>query len=422
MKKTFTTTGFVMIIAVIFMTISSFMVTGSDMDGKTPGTVTFTVRTVTAGGNYGPKHVLALWVEDAGGFVKTRLLRAEQRKQYLYKWVASSNYNIVDAVTGPTLTSHTTHTITWDCTDLNGDEVPDGDYTIFAEFTEKHGQGPWTSVTFTKGPDPITLTIPDEAYFKDMYLEFNPVSVDFIGEPTEVCQGDEVTFTDLSAGASSWEWDFGEGANPQTAITQGPHTITYDLPGPKTVSLTINDTYTETKPDYIGVTPAPSADFTYEIVGLSVTFTNTSLNATSYQWDFGDGITSSEINPVHTYEEAGTYLVMLTASYLTCNDEASKSLSVMATGLFETMTFESSVLWPNPSEGVFTIKGADPYTGPVSLDVFDYSGRKVRSFRIDNHDGNHPFQVNLSDLPEGIYLFNIINDGKTTRHKAILQR
>ncbi len=49
-----------------------------------------------------PKHVLAIWVEDADGFVKTRKSMANQRKQYLYTWKAASNYNVVDAITGST--------------------------------------------------------------------------------------------------------------------------------------------------------------------------------------------------------------------------------------------------------------------------------------------------------------------------------
>ena len=131
------------------------------------GEVTFTVRTVTEGGNYAPKHVLAIWVEDINGFVKTRKAMADQRIQYLYTWKAASNFNVVDAITGPTLTSHQTHTVSWDCTDLDGEIVPDGDYVVWAEFTEKHAQGPLYNITFTKGPDAQSMTPPDETYFKD---------------------------------------------------------------------------------------------------------------------------------------------------------------------------------------------------------------------------------------------------------------
>lgn len=44
-----------------------------------------------------------------------------------------------------------------------------------------------------------------------------------------------------------------------------------------------------------------------------VNFYNNSLNATSYSWDFGDGSTSTEANPVHTFVSPGAYVVRLTA-------------------------------------------------------------------------------------------------------------
>lgn len=59
---------------------------------------------------------------------------------------------------------------------------------------------------------------------------------------------------------------------------------------------------------------APLADFSYSASGLSVSFTNQSSadrGIVSYAWDFGDGATSGEENPTHTYAEAGTYQVSL---------------------------------------------------------------------------------------------------------------
>ncbi len=141
------------------------------------GQVTFSVRTVEATGNYAPKHVLAIWVEDDNGFVKTRLARANNRKQYLYMWRAASDYNVIDAITGATLTSHITHTVSWDCTDLNGEQLPDGDYHFFVEFTDKHAQGPFKMLSFTKGPEPQHIQPFNEQYFKDMDLEWIPDGV-----------------------------------------------------------------------------------------------------------------------------------------------------------------------------------------------------------------------------------------------------
>lgn len=62
---------------------------------------------------------------------------------------------------------------------------------------------------------------------------------------------------------------------------------------------------------------APSGEYTAEANVtnfLEYTFTNTSVNATSFEWDFGDGNTSTEKSPTHTYASAGSYDVVLTAT------------------------------------------------------------------------------------------------------------
>jgi len=61
-------------------------------------------------------------------------------------------------------------------------------------------------------------------------------------------------------------------------------------------------------------TPAPTVDFTYVAEGLSVTFTSVVTNTDTYLWDFGDGGTSTEANPVHIYEASGDFDVTLTVT------------------------------------------------------------------------------------------------------------
>ncbi|MGB9724011.1 MAG: S8 family serine peptidase [Chloroflexia bacterium] len=74
------------------------------------------------------------------------------------------------------------------------------------------------------------------------------------------------------------------------------------------------------------VSPLPQASFESNspvCLGETAVFTNTSRNATSYLWSFGDGITSTLENPTHLYTEAGTYTVLLTAT----NDAGSDTYS-----------------------------------------------------------------------------------------------
>ena len=66
--------------------------------------------------------------------------------------------------------------------------------------------------------------------------------------------------------------------------------------------------------DNYGNTTKPTASFQYaRHSSFTVDFTNTSINATSYKWNFGDGSTSTETNPSHTYVSIGTKYVTLTA-------------------------------------------------------------------------------------------------------------
>jgi hypothetical protein len=127
------------------------------LSSQTSGNLNFSVTTASTGGNYAPRNVFVVWVEDASGnFVKTLSANAEKRIQYLYKWSASTSakstlYNRVDAVTGATLSSHGTRTGTWNGTDYNKNLVPDGNYYVCMELTDKHAQGNYSKFAFTKG-------------------------------------------------------------------------------------------------------------------------------------------------------------------------------------------------------------------------------------------------------------------------------
>lgn len=84
-------------------------------------------------------------------------------------------------------------------------------------------------------------------------------AADFTASTTSTCVGGTVIFTDLSTGVTpttSYVWSFGTGANPSTASGEGPHAVTYNTPGAKTVSLTLTDgsiTNTKTRTNYITV-------------------------------------------------------------------------------------------------------------------------------------------------------------------------
>lgn len=375
------------------------------------GELNFTVRTVTQNGNYAPKHVLAIWIEYNNEFVKTRLRKANQRKQYLYTWkatttAAGSPYNVVDAITGSTINSHTTHSVSWDCLDLEGNIVPDGEYTVWVEFTEKHAQGPLYSLSFTKGPDAQSFTPADETYFKDIELEFIPVTAEFNSNTTEICQNEDLTFTDESVNATDWDWDFGDGASPATANTAGPHEISYSTSGLKTISLTINGSLTETKENYIEVLTNPVAGFEFSGMDLSVDFSNNSTDAETYLWDFGDGNTSTEENPSHTYSNGGSYMVVLQAINSICTNDITYDVEVPIVGLYEQQLANVFNIFPNPNNGFFNVE-LNNQVEVIEILILDMSGRRTAF----NHSQNQSvITIDLEENNAGIYFLQIITD------------
>ncbi|MDP2235328.1 MAG: DUF2271 domain-containing protein [Bacteroidales bacterium] len=173
------------ILSLIFLLLSlSTLLSGQNaFSTSTDGVLTFQVTTVTDGATYAPRHCLAIWIKDAAGnFIISRKVMANSRKQHLVKWVANSNYNVADAVTGATLNAHTSHTVSWDCRNVAGNLVPDGTYQVWIEYTSRNSAsngivGPFFSFSFEKGETPLSINIPDEAYFKNMSLNFEPIGV-----------------------------------------------------------------------------------------------------------------------------------------------------------------------------------------------------------------------------------------------------
>lgn len=121
-----------------------------------------------------------------------------------------------------------------------------------------------------------------------------------------------IQFIDYSTAANNWYWDFGDGTS--STIQQPSHT--YTIGGTYTVCLTVtNECGTDIQCQDIYVEGCEfSASFTYQVDDYSVAFSSSPFNITSWEWDFGDGHTSDEVNPTHIYELAGIYDVCLTVS------------------------------------------------------------------------------------------------------------
>lgn len=145
----------------------------------------------------------------------------------------------------------------------------------------------------------------------------------------DVCDGDQVSFSNGSSGASSYSWSYGDGQG--SSLSAPKHT--YSNAGKYQVQLvavsannckdTLSDSIT------VNANPAVSISANDECVYNAVSFGNSSTGASSYSWNFGDGNSSTDNSPSNKYRRSGTYNVVLTAtSSANCSTKDSLSVDV----------------------------------------------------------------------------------------------
>ncbi|MEP6795458.1 MAG: PKD domain-containing protein [Saprospiraceae bacterium] len=197
---------------------------------------------------------------------------------------------------------------------------------------------------------------------------------EFNADNTDGCVIFTVHFFDLSQNSpTSWLWTL-PGGTPATSTLQNP-TVAYHTAGTYNVTLKATNAQgmnTLTKTNYITVGDDPVSDFDFTQNGLVVTFQNLSVGATSYLWNFGDGNTSTQTNPTHTYDQDGTYNVKLTAS----NDCGSDITTI-------------TIVIITPPIAAFD---ADPTEGcpPMEVEFFNLSSSNADSYHWNFPGGSPP--------------------------------
>jgi serine protease len=227
-----------------------------------------------------------------------------------------------------------------------------------------------------------------------------PLKAEFTAEPTIAPKNTTVQFTSQATGSiTSWLWDFGDGAtsidpNPSHAYTDArTYTVSLTVTGP-------DGSDTETKSRFIKLfSPSvPNADFTREPISINspmtVQFTDTSTcpaslinhvngaiyttsiesasygGITTWTWDFGDGTTSNERNPAHTYQDTGSYTVKLTVVGPKGKD--SKTITDYIQLTMPSVPVANFTAKPRSGNGPMVVQFTDTTTGHVSSRLWDF--------------------------------------------------
>jgi hypothetical protein len=203
---------------------------------------------------------------------------------------------------------------------------------------------------------------------------FNPQPTILIDPDTNrICIPGIVQFNDLSVSGNtsdpitSWFWNFGDGS---TSTLQNPSHM-YTNTGTYNISLIVSTnggciSNSAGAPYTINAYPVPVAGFTISDNSLTLPFEtlnciNTSSGAISYSWDFGDGGSSTLVNPHHTYNSVGTFTVQLiSTNQYGCSDTEIKDVIT-----------DADVIFPNAfSPGFEGGNGGSYNYNDLSNDVF----------------------------------------------------
>lgn len=151
----------------------------------------------------------------------------------------------------------------------------------------------------------------------------------------------------------------------------------------------------------------PKANFSYDssMVNL-ISFNNLSNNATSYKWNFGDGNTSTVVNPIHAFQKKGDYAVTLIAYYCNNSDTIMQTINIM--GVTETnnnYNIQNSIkLNPNPFSNETALSNTGKLFTNTTLTIYNIYGQTVK--QLNNLSGE-TIVIHRENLPNGLYFIRL---------------
>lgn len=221
-----------------------------------------------------------------------------------------------------------------------------------------------------------------------------------LGPNTTLCQG-ESYILDAGFGPNSYSWS--TGASGQT--------IGVSQPG--TYSVSVTDALGCTARDSITLTgaarPVPAFNAASNVpLFQPIQFTDQSGGSiTSWQWDFGDGQTSTAQNPSYSYVAMGTYTVCLTVTNATCDSTTCMQVTVgPPVEVSDAYLSQYVQVYPNPSDGDFAVAFDLPQGLDIELEIIDLAGQRVlaRSLRGVRTQAE---ALDIRDRAAGVYFLRI---------------
>ena len=157
------------------------------------------------------------------------------------------------------------------------------------------------------------------------------------------------------------------------------------------------------------------AAFSSSLNGDVVNLNNYSSNATSYFWDFGNGVTSTSANPSVTYTLNTSFLITLISTNACDHDTSYEAVTITEVGINELSLEQSVFMYPNPSGASVIFSNADGRD--MDLMIFNSEGKCV----MERKKLKNKQELNLGELRKGMYFVQIRTGEKFINKKLVLE-
>lgn len=260
-----------------------------------------------------------------------------------------------------------------------------------------------TTTLNTSGTYTVLVTDANGCSAEDsVVLTLNPPIVVDAGSDTTICAGELVPLggsPTASGGNGSYTYVW----SPATALNSPTDPNPIATPGAGiiyNVLVTDGNNCTEANTINIIVEPLPTAAYAFGTNQNTVTFANTSTDATSYFWDYGDGNSGTLPSPTHTYQQPGIYTVCLQAFNSCGVDTFCQDINVNFVGVEDGLDAGAFSVYPNPAVGQVYFEARMAELGKLTL--FNQFGQVVRVYEGEWQLGER-YRLDLSELPAAVY-------------------
>ena len=229
----------------------------------------------------------------------------------------------------------------------------------------------------------------------------NPPIIDYTTTQSHCGHSDGNIMTNVTGGIPPYIYQWSNGASSPNLnnISSGSYILTVsDNNG---CSSSISITVTEAPKPQANFAPKPQITTIDDPI---IYFENYSIDASSYEWDFGDGYNSSEFSPIHTYQNAGEYHILLSAiDQYGCIDTAGANVIIQEFNTY----YVPNAFTPNRNElnESFNIFGSGINPNTFEMRIFDRWGKEIFFTKDINQGWDGTFKGEI--VPAGIYTYII---------------